>query len=241
MTDITFRSDMKVSLVQHMGCDLLFAEAARQSAQGDAIDRDEICLLTPILKDEKLIQKLISQRHTSPFEHSALTVAVECPLFVSREWERHRTQSYSEMSLRYTVARPEFWIPTDSVGVKNAGTKMRPFRSSSHDGNDQHDCVKIQQVSHEHAWRYYQQQIELGVAEEVARSVLPLGTYTRLWATANLVNWLKFLSLRTNDPSAAVVSYPQYEIEQAARQVESIVSELYPITYAAWVSAGRVL
>lgn len=96
-------------------------------------------------------------------------------------------------------------------------------------------------VSYQLAWRYYQEQLGLGIHQEVARAVLPLGLYTRFWATANAVNWMRFLSLRTHEPEATVVSYPQFEIHVAAKQVEEIFSELWPVTHAAWVSAGRVV
>lgn len=238
---IAFRSDMKVSYVQHMGSDLVFAEAARQSTQ---LDLSMLSYYAVVDRDKKLIGKLIAQRHTSPFEHSALTVAVECPLFVSREWQRHRTQSYSEMSLRYTTSLPEFWVPGIDHGIENVGTRLKPKRGTiieSRDNAFRHEAEEAIRVSYSLAWRYYQEQIQSGVAEEVARTVLPLGTYTRMWATANLVNWLKFLSLRTHEETASVVSYPQREIEQAARQVEDIVAEFYPVTHDAWNEAGRVL
>lgn len=238
---IQFTSEMTVSYIQHMGTDHLFAEAARQSNNRTGSDPS---VLVDEIRDTKLINKLLPQRHTSPFEHSGLTVAVHVPLFVSREWERHRTQSYSEMSLRYSVADPVFWLPDMGHGVMDVGTKMKPKRGWPNDEPDLdvlQNTGSILQVSYELAWRYYQEQLELGVHQEVARACLPLGLYTRFWATANAINWLRFLSLRTHEPDAAVVSYPQFEIEQAARQVERIFEFLWPVTYAAWVKAGRAL
>lgn len=233
MSSISIRSDMKVSLVQSMGSDALFCAAARQSSGAEDDEK----------RNRGLINSLISKRHTSPFEHSGLTVAVQVPIFVSREWERHRTQSYSEMSLRYMTAEPVFWIPDPNHGIQNVGTRMKPKRGffdiiedGVHAG-----ATKAQISLYTYAWEVYQDQIEMGVAEEVARAVLPLATYTRFWATANLVNWLRFLSLRTHEPSATITSYPQHEIEQAARQVESMIADLYELTYEAWNNSGRTL
>lgn len=244
MTEITFRSDMTVSYIQHSGSDFIFAAAARQSSGHQGTIHE---VVVDEARDARLIKSLISQRHTSPFEHSSLTVAVNVPLFVSREWERHRTQSYSESSLRYSVATPEFWIPNPDHGIKDVGTKMKPMRGwpmgeeSLEVPRGYDDTVQAIKTGYHLSWRYYQEQLALGVHQEVARTVLPLGMYTRFWATANAINWLRFLSLRTHDPEATVVSYPQHEIHVAANQVEEIFSGLWPVTHAAWVLAGRVL
>ena len=242
-SEITFRSDMRVGYIQHMGTDHLFAEAARQSGTYKGTDEQ---VLIDAIRDEKLINKLLPQRHTSPFEHSGLTVWANVPLFVSRECERHRTQSYSEMSLRYSEATPEFWLPSDEHGILNDGTKMRPKRGFTDIPHGEYFNLKDENdadmaMCYDYLWQSYQRQLARGVHQEVARAVLPLATYTRFWATANAINWLRFLSLRTHEPEAAVVSYPQWEIEQAARQVEEVFEGLWPVTYRSWVESGRCL
>lgn len=217
------RSDMKVELVQHMGSDEMVARAARVSTGNDKLDLKKI---------SGLIGYLVREQHTSPLEHCVVTVRAEVPIFVAREWMRHRTQSYSELSLRFAEAQPEFYLPEASRPLVNEGTGAHPNLVRLPD-DEQQALAKKASVLHEYAymqaWGAYEGMIAAGVANEVARNVLPVSIYTSFYATANLNNWFKFLTLRNGEKGA-----PQWEIVQAALQVEALISDLFPITYTAW-------
>jgi thymidylate synthase (FAD) len=226
VTDIEFRSDVSVSEVQQTGSDSLVVAAARVSTRGLAEDVSE-----PLsARDAGLIGFLMWNRHASPFEHGSLTVAVEAPIFVAREWMRHRTQSFNEESGRYRELKPVFYSPEITrpmvqVGKPGAYT-FEPAEVLASDAE-----LAVAEVAR-HSWAWYQDLLSYGVAKEVARNVLPLATYTSFYATANLRNWLNFLSLRSA-PDAL------YEIRQAAVEVEHIVQAHWPASYAAWVDNGR--
>lgn len=225
MTDITFRSDMKVELIQSMGSDETQVKAAKASTGTDQ---------APVGKIKGLIGYLIRERHTSPSEHQVFTIRVEVPLFVRSEWQRHRTQSYSELSMRFAEAAPEFYVIPDDRPVVNDGSGAHPKLV---EGTPEQ--VAVAQGSErriaQQAWEEYQLQIKAGIANEVARNVLPVETYTTFWATGNLNNMLKFLDLRNGE-----VGQPLKEIVEAARQVEEIIAELYPVSYKAWKRTRRI-
>ena len=117
MTEITFRSDMQVDYVQHTGSDEMVARAARVSTGSDLIEDDKI---------KGLIRYLVRERHTSTLEHCTLTVRVEAPIFVAREWMRHRTMSYNEISGRYAELAPVFYVPDGNRPLVNAGSGAHP-------------------------------------------------------------------------------------------------------------------
>ena len=217
MTEITFRSDMQVDYVQHMGSDEMVARAARVSTGSDLIENDKI---------KGLIRYLVRERHTSTLEHCTLTVRVEAPIFVAREWMRHRTMSYNEISGRYAKLAPVFYVPDANRPLVNAGSGARPnlVHTEMH-GLPQ----KWMKTYFKESWSLYSDLLNAGVANEVARNVLPVGIYTQFYATANLNNWFKFLHLRDGNEG-----HPQYEIVEAANKVAGILEELYPVTYGVW-------
>lgn len=221
MTGIEFRSDMRVEYVDHMGDDKRIAQAARVSTGNDDSDRPY----------ERLVRRLWADGHTSPFESCALTVKVEAPIFVAREWMRSRTQSYSEISGRYTEMRPVFYLPGEERPLVQSG-KAIDYELSAGD-DDQFDLV----VHHHHlaasdGWLRYQSMLEDGIAREVARNVLPVSLFTEFYATANLLNWFRFLKLRT-DPTAL------YEIQDAAWKVAEIVQEHWPVAWSAFAKESQ--
>ena len=221
MTEIKFRDDLKVSYVQHMGGDEMMARAARVSTNKDKVKQDKIA---------GLIGYLVRENHTSPSEHNVLTVRVEAPLSAARQWERHRTQSYSELSLRFSMAQPEFYIPGGERPLMNEGSGAHPsLVKHPEQRHVQQKMVRRRKALYQEDWDEYIWEIENDIAEEVARDVLPLGFYTKFYATANLNNWFKFLTLRNGEKGA-----PQWEIVQGARQVEKVIENTWPITYAAW-------
>lgn len=225
-----FASDMRVDLVRALATDDMVVQAAQVSALGEN---------NPETVPERLIRALMNGRHGSPFEHNLFTFFVEVPLFIAREWMRHRVGSFNEMSGRYTEMRPKFFItPTDRPLV-NSGTKMKPaFSESSDDLWDAH-VVRQGEVAM-HAWGAYQADLEAGIANEVAREVLPLSLYTQFYWSLNARSLMNFLSLRVESDDSAVRSYPQREIHEAAEMVEVQFAERMPLTHAAFVANGRV-
>lgn len=233
--------DVIVDLVQHVGSDLGIVEAARISQDRDrrSGSNAEDGSLAPVAeKDAGLINYLIRERHGTPFEHNSITFRVEAPIFVFREWHRHRMQSYNEMSGRYTELLPRFYAPGPDRALVNVGSSARPEMAPA-DPEVVHLVHENLLDHYKASWVKYQLLLDLGVAKEVARLVLPVGTMSQMYATANLRAWLHFLSLRTNDPRARVVSRPQREIEMAAEKVEVILERLFPVTLSSFNANGR--
>ena len=220
MTDIQLRSDIKVEAIQWMGNDEIIAKAARVSTGKDQEKHQ---------KKVGLIRYLARERHTSPFEHTALTVRVEAPIFVAREAMRHRTFSFNEISGRYAKLKPEFYLPPEGRPLINAGTGAHPKLTSSNDPELLFDVGTTHSEFQQHAWNSYEYLLDRGVATEVARNVLPVGTYTAWYMTGNLHAWFNFLYLRDGE-----VGHPQYEIVQLAQQVWPIIEEHWPIAASAW-------
>ena len=220
---VILRSDIKVEAIQWMGDDEIIAKAARVSTGKDQEDNDKI---------RGLIRYLARERHTSPFEHTALTVRIEAPIFVAREAMRHRTFSFNEISGRYAKLKPEFYCPEEGRPLINAGTGAHP-QLVQH--NYAEDYELYGEVASTHwsiaidGWQQYEHLLNQGVATEVARNALPVSTYTSWYMTGNLHAWFNFLYLRDGD-----VGHPQYEIVQLAQQVWPIIEEHWPIAASAW-------
>ena len=231
--EIRFRSDVAVSLVQSVGDDAGVCRAARVSTLGTAA--------ADTAEAAGLIRYLMKHRHGTPFEHGLLTFLVEAPLFVFREWHRHRAGwSYSETSGRYRELEPVFWVPPPGRKLKPApGYKAARPEFVEGDESDHRLIKSACRGAYRAAWHQYAAMVQFGVALEVARAVLPVGTYSSMYATANPRSLMHFLSLRTHEPDAARVSYPQAEIEDCARQMEAAFAGLYPLTHAAWNEFGR--
>lgn len=221
MTDITLRSDISVEYIQHMGNDEIIAKAARVSTGKDQEDNDKIT---------GLINYLARERHTSPFEHTALTVRIEAPIFVAREAMRHRTFSFNEISGRYAELDSVVYVPPRERALYNRGSGAHPnFDGYDFDPAVYMDMTDLHREAYEPAFAKYNEMIYMGIANEVARDVLPVGTYTSWYMTGNLHAWFNFLYLRDGD-----VGHPQYEIVQLAQQVWPMIEEQWPIAAAAW-------
>lgn len=238
--EITFTSDIPVTLVQSMGGDEMVAGAAWVSTSGDDVLRK--------LQDEGpdkikgLINYLIKHRHGTPFEHGASTFFVRAPLFVWREWHRHRVgHSYNEESGRYSILKPDFWIPNPQrklipvEGYKSARPEFGPATNEEYEW-----LVNSIKENSRDCYIRYQEALDRGYAKEVARVHLPLNIRSSCWVTVNPRSLMAFLSLRTHDPEATFVSYPQSEIEEAARVTEELFAQHWPITYKAFCDNGRV-
>lgn len=233
-------SVINVRLIQCVGGDHSIVAAAKVSTCGEeALDyADPQCAKA----NAGLINFLMKHRHGVPFEHSSLTFFVHAPIFVWREWHRHRIGfSYSEASGRYRELEPIFWIPSpDRKFVPVEGYKpARPqFQAGTKEEYDW--LVQDLRAGYEDAYARYQDRLNRGYAKEVARAGLPVAIYSSCWVTTNPRSLMAFLSLRTHNPDATFVSYPQAEIEQAALVAERIFADGWPITYQAFCSNGRV-
>jgi thymidylate synthase (FAD) len=189
-------------------------------------------------KDAGLINYLMRDRHGSPFEHNSFTFYIEAPLFVFREFQRHRMASYNEESGRYKELEPVFYVPDENRKLIQVG---KPGAYTFEDG----DYAQRMQVPAEvmrtsdDAYLSYQRMLKQGIAREVARMVLPLNIYSSMYVTMNARSLMNFLSLRSLE-QGTFPSFPQWEIADVATQMELIFSEKMPITHKTFVSNGRV-
>lgn len=230
--NISLVSDFDVELAQHAGSDQFICQAARVSTLGaDAYGTDE---------SAGLINFLMSNRHGSPFEHGLMTFRISAPIFVWREFMRHRIGfSYNEQSGRYMEMLPIFYVPPTHRPLVQVG-KAGAYDFVVGDERQYDICVDTLAGAYDQCWYNYQHQLKFGIAKEVARMCLPLATYSSAYATCNPRSLMSFLSLRTKDEDSKFPSYPQWEIEQVARKMEGVFKTLYPLTYAAFNANGRV-
>lgn len=178
--------------------------------------------------DEKLLRYLYEHKHSTPFEFAGMTIEVQAPIFVFREWHRHRTQSYSEISARYTPLPDLYYLPTLGRVMLNAsGPNKQAGRAkgASH-LTEEGAAAFLRELKHGYSVceTIYQHFLGEGVPKELARAIMPVGHYSRMRATANLRNWLAFLTLRM-DANA------QWEIRQYANVVGSYIESRYPRTW----------
>jgi len=205
-----------VRLVDSMGGDLAISRAARVSY--DAPPREE---------DEKLIRYLMENRHTTPFEAVVLTFEVKAPIFVFRQWHRHRTWSYNEVSARYTELPEEFYVPRpESVGVQSANNKQGRDLDAVVDPESVERARRIMRNQNEDAFAAYRDLLREGVSRELARSVLPLATYSRMFATVNLHNLFHFIRLRSH-------GHAQYEIRVYSDAMAELAKMVAPLAVKA--------
>src|SRR4051795_11882127 len=233
---ITFRSDVSVELVRASAQDADVLFAARVSTQGEQsleqLDADA-------QRSKGLINYLMRDRHGSPFEHNSMTFYVHAPIFVFREFMRHRIASYNEESGRYRELRPVFYVPGPQRRLRQVG---KPGAYEFLDGTpEQSELVRAEteRVCRE-AFASYQRMLAAGVAREVARIVLPLSIYSSMYVTMNARSLMNFLSLRTAREGARFPSFPQREIEMCAERMEELWAGLMPLTHAAFEANGRV-
>lgn len=219
-----------VRLIDSMGDDLAISRNARISYDAEwRAGEDEG-------SDARLINYLYSSGHNTPFEAVTLTFEVKAPIFVFRQWHRHRTQSYSELSARYKELPEEFYIPEPHlVGKQNKDNKQmrdpmtkEEFAALSVEKKAP-TLVALNSMQHhnEDAFLLYRNFIDAGIPRELARSVLPMGTYSHMFATMNLHNLFRFLSERLH-PTA------QYEIKMYAEAMLELIRPVAPVAVAAF-------
>ena len=222
-----------VSLVDYMGTDRSVTRAARVSVVGMNEEAQSDA------REAGLVNYLMKSRHGSPFEHATLTFYVKAPIFVFREFHRHRIASYNEMSGRYTTLPPEFYLPSEVRPLVNIGTSARPeFAPGAREQFEQYVADTCE--AYEKCWEIYQRHLDNGIANEMARVVLPVGIYSQMYVTINLRSLMNLLSLRVDSSDAAVRTRPQYEIQQVAEGMERYFQDLFPLVHKAFVDNGRV-
>ena len=237
--EIQFRSDVTVELVRSSAHDSDVLFAARVSTLGEQTLQSAASAEQAGARDAGLINYLMRDRHGSPFEHNSMTFYVQAPIFVFREFMRHRIASYNEESGRYRELRPVFYVP-------GAERKLVQIGKTGHyefiDGTpEQTELVQAEaRAAATAAYASYQRILDSGVAREVARVVLPLSIYSSMYVTMNARSLMNFLSLRTKRDDSHFPSFPQREIEMVAEAMEGLWAELMPMTYDAFNQNGRV-
>ncbi len=205
-----------VKLVDYMGDDNSIVQSARVSyGEGTKTKRN----------DEKLINYLWKNKHTTPFEMCEIKLHIKAPIFVARQWFRHRTASYNEISARYSEMKDEFYL-----AELNQLCEQSDKNKQCRDEKLVEDGLYIKgllEQAHKYTYMVYKELLKSGLARELARGILPVNLYTEFYFKINLKNLLHFLSLRNH-------SHAQYEIREYAIAIEEIIKILYPVTYEAY-------
>lgn len=182
------------------------------------------------VRDRKLIKFLLEHRHGTPLEHNSLTFLVKCPLFVARQWMRHRMGSFNEVSYRYVEATDEFYIPHQFRGQSPSNRQASVQGEFSQE--EQNKNCKNFEAAVQASYKAYKQLLESGVAREQARGVLPLTTYTQYYWTCNLRSFLHFIELRNHKDA-------QWEIACYAKAMLNMVKKIFPNTIEIWKELNK--
>jgi thymidylate synthase (FAD) len=213
-----------VDLYDWMGDDLRIVNAARQSFGQESTEFGEA--------EEGLIKFLMRNRHGTPFEAPVFTFNVKAPIFVAREWFRHRISSYNEYSGRYSKMINEFYVP-DAEQIRSQTGKPGNYTYEPMDPEDAHGVQTEMRESGRRAFRLYENLLEDGVAKEVARMILPVNGYTQWTWTVNLRSLLNFISLRSHKDA-------MWEISQYSEAIEQLIEPIVPVAYRTFNTFGRV-
>ena len=210
-----------VRLVDSMGSDLSIVRSARVSYDAEWRAGEDAG------KDAKLINYLLKNHHTSPFESVVFTFEVKAPIFVFRQWHRHRTWSFNEISARYSELPEEFYVPEEDkiTGQSVSNKQQRTDEQLKYAGLIK-EKIFYQCKS---AFLTYHDLLELGTPRELARGVLPVNTYSKMFATVDLHNLLGFIRLRDH-------SHAQYEIQVYAQAMLDLIEPIVPETIKAYRS-----
>jgi len=211
------------SLVESWGSDERIVESARMSTGGGFRGWGS----EGSAGDERLLGYLYRNKHSTPFEMAGLTVEIKAPIFVFRQWHRHRTQSYNESSARYMPLPDENYIPTVERLLVNSKTNKQAGKVKGAQELTREDAEAFRSdlaVQYTEAETLYQRALDLGVPKELARVHLPVARYSSMRASANLRNWLAFLTLRSH-------SHAQYEIRVYADAIGEYIAREFPRTW----------
>lgn len=249
-----------LQLIEHWGCDERIIESARMSTgkgflgwgpqwecQGcgavkntwDAsptCNNDSFLCPSSTMKklhngDERLLRYLREHKHTTPFEMAGMVIEVQAPIMVFREWHRHRTQSYNEMSARYVPLPDVNYLPTPERCLVVAGkNKQANAVAGAEELTHEKVLSWLTDLSdtYEHCEATYQSGLRIGIPKEIARLPVPVGRYSRMRASANLKNWLDFLTLRMDE-------HAQWEIRQFANECGKLIKLCFPKTWDLFV------
>lgn len=221
---INVLDDGYVEFIEQWGSDERIIEAARMSTnkgfQGWG-DKDKP-------GDEKLLAYLYNHKHMTPFEMGGMIIEVQAPIFVFREWHRHRTQSYNELSARYTPLPSRHYIPTiERLQIEGGTNKQAQGSQKVTNAIAENFRTDLEELNNQ-IESLYQQALRDGIPKELARLPIPVSRYSRMRASANLRNWLQFLTLRM-DLNA------QWEIRQYANVIATLVENCFPKTYELFI------
>jgi thymidylate synthase (FAD) len=206
-----------------MADDLSVANSARVSFGRRKEDLDD--------SDRGLIKFLMRERHGTPFEHNAFRFHIRCPIFVAREWFRHRVGSFNEFSMRYARATDDFYVP-EADDVRTQVGKPGAYSFEPVDAELAEETRERLREVYDAAYATYEELVERGVARELARAVLPVGAYTEFYWTVNARSLMNFLSLRSAEAA-------QREIRLYAEACETFLAAQMPVTYEAFVANAR--
>jgi thymidylate synthase (FAD) len=212
-----------VRLDEAMASDLSVVNAARVSFARRKEEMDDA--------DRGLIRFLLRERHGTPFEHNAFRFHIRAPIFVAREWFRHRVGSFNEFSMRYAKATDDFYVPAPE-DVRTQVGKPGSYSFEQVEPDLAETTREEIRAVYETAFAAYERLVEQGVARELARSVIPVGAYTEFYWTVNARSLMNFVSLRAAETA-------QREIQRYADACERFLAEEMPVTYEAFVDAGR--
>lgn len=250
MSKIQLCSDITVNLIDSCGDDSRVVAAAKVSTTAKEAEK----YLTANPEDNAGLTKyLMKMRHGTPFEHGMITFYLHAPAMVWWEWVRHRVHhsidspdlcpemSFSLESGRYRELDPVFWVPKRTRKlIKIEGYKSaRPIFTEADTTTYREVCDELESAYNQQ-WSAYQHLLSMNIGNEVARAALGFGIYYSGWITCNPRSAMSFLSLRTHDPNAKYVSYPQAEINESANYLESFLAARWPIVHAAFCEFGRV-
>ncbi|MEI7482196.1 MAG: FAD-dependent thymidylate synthase [Elusimicrobiota bacterium] len=207
-----------VRLVDFMGGDQRAVESARVTFGSESKGEE---------KDKKLVEYLLAHAHHSPFEHSVFQFHIKLPIFVARQWMRHRMASYNEVSARYTEVREEFYIPAE-FRVQDKINRQGSVKSGALDNRQ---LLEIYKKSLDASYAAYRSLLENGVAREMARMALPVAQYTQFHWTVNARSLMNFLSLRMD-------AHAQMEIQEYANAIAKIFKARMPWTWEAFIKTN---
>ncbi len=213
-----------VRLDDAMADDLSVVNGARVSFARHKTEMDD--------SDAGLIRFLMRERHGTPFEHNSFRFHIRAPIFVAREWFRHRVGSFNEFSMRYAKATDDFYVP-EPDDVRSQVGKPGAYSFEPVEAGVAETTREEMRAVYEAAFSAYERLVERGVARELARSVLPVGAYTEFYWTVNARALMNFLSLRNSETA-------QREIRRYAEACEQFLAEKMPVTHAAFVANDRV-
>lgn len=211
-----------IRLIDSMGSDLSIARNARVSYDAEWRAGEDTG------SDARLIDYLYANGHNTPFEAVSVTFEVKAPIFVFRQWHRHRTQSFNELSARYRELPEEFYVPElDQITTQSTDNKQ--MRTNEQNESAEYIRTNIE-LCNRNSFATYKELLKSGCPRELARSVLPVGTYSHMFATANLNNWFRFLGERLHP-------HAQYEIRVYALEILDMLETVAPVAVGAFRKA----